>query len=393
MIHCQQCEHWGGSRDGRDSYSSIEVVAHRRDLLTSGPAGCGRVPDYRGANRGGCGDRPNCSVRMGSSRSLSVCSVYAFASLSMKIKCPGCGSLLQIPETAAGKVVKCKCGKQLRAPAAKTGAPAAKPAAPAAAAKPTAQRPAPQRPAAQRPAPQPPAAAAPPALDLFDDLTETDLGSVKAVHTPGLANPYQAAAPAGGSGHYMSDANAEGAGELGPRPIPLILIAIHSVFGTLAYGALAVLMVGMLGLLAAATSTVEAETGEAQGATAEIAAAGVVALVPIVITTVLGLACVISCFVRGKLPWFILLFSYAMSSVMHIMSVVASAMQAEWMRLGGGIFFILLALTILTYLHAKAPRLYYAGASLKVKSAITHDILGAILGGCLGFILFFYNRT
>jgi len=34
----------------------------------------------------------------------------------MKIKCPACQAVLSIPADAAGKVVKCPCGKQLRAP-------------------------------------------------------------------------------------------------------------------------------------------------------------------------------------------------------------------------------------------------------------------------------------
>lgn len=39
----------------------------------------------------------------------------------MKIKCPACNAILNIPSEAAGKVVKCPCGKQLRAPAAAAG--------------------------------------------------------------------------------------------------------------------------------------------------------------------------------------------------------------------------------------------------------------------------------
>ena len=35
----------------------------------------------------------------------------------MKLKCPGCSKILSVPDTAAGKVIKCPCGKQLRAPA------------------------------------------------------------------------------------------------------------------------------------------------------------------------------------------------------------------------------------------------------------------------------------
>ena len=32
----------------------------------------------------------------------------------MKIKCPACNAILNMPAGAAGKVVKCPCGKQLR---------------------------------------------------------------------------------------------------------------------------------------------------------------------------------------------------------------------------------------------------------------------------------------
>ena len=114
----------------------------------------------------------------------------------MKIKCPACGKVLAIPEAAAGKVVKCPCGKQLRAPggAAKTASkpqqrPAAKRAATPA---PQQARPTPARPTAQRPPAQP----APSSDSLFDDLTDQDLQPVKSVRTPGEkistdSNPYK----------------------------------------------------------------------------------------------------------------------------------------------------------------------------------------------------------
>lgn len=111
----------------------------------------------------------------------------------MKIKCPSCSKVLGIPESAAGKVVKCPCGKQLKAPGGAGKAPSAqltpqnRPAA-----KPAAKRPAPQRPAAKRPTPQRPVAqrsapAAPLGADagIFDELTEGDLSGVRAVVQPG----------------------------------------------------------------------------------------------------------------------------------------------------------------------------------------------------------------
>lgn len=92
----------------------------------------------------------------------------------MKIKCPVCSKVLSIPDTAAGKVVKCPCGKQLRAPggAATTAAAAALP--PAAGS--TARSPATQQPAASQFDP-----------GFFDELTDTDLQPVKAVSKPGRA--------------------------------------------------------------------------------------------------------------------------------------------------------------------------------------------------------------
>ena len=105
----------------------------------------------------------------------------------MKIKCPSCGKVLSIPEAAAGKIVKCPCGKQLRAPggaAAPAGAAAKAPGPKPASPKPAPQKPA-SRPAAKKAAARPAAAA--PALDdeLFGELTDKDLSPVKSVYSPG----------------------------------------------------------------------------------------------------------------------------------------------------------------------------------------------------------------
>lgn len=92
----------------------------------------------------------------------------------MKIKCPACSKVLSIPNTAAGKVVKCPCGKQLRAPGGATTTVAAAALPPAAGA--TARSPATQQPAASQFDP-----------GFFDELTDTDLEPVKAVSKPGRA--------------------------------------------------------------------------------------------------------------------------------------------------------------------------------------------------------------
>ena len=95
----------------------------------------------------------------------------------MKIKCPACQAVLSIPPAAAGKVVKCPCGKQLRAP----GAPGTDASSGREAGAATPQGAAPQRAAPQRAAPQRAAAAD---ARLFDELTEGDLQPVAQAGMP-----------------------------------------------------------------------------------------------------------------------------------------------------------------------------------------------------------------
>ncbi|MCG8652104.1 MAG: zinc-ribbon domain-containing protein, partial [Pirellulales bacterium] len=137
----------------------------------------------------------------------------------MKIKCPACAKVLNIPDSAAGKVVKCPCGKQLRAPAA---------AAPTQAAGSSRPQPAAQRPSAQRPVAQRPAAPSP-GVDpgIFDELTDNDLQPVTAVAQPGRAEPTAPSSTGGrllqqyASGDVREDA---GKPESGKRPGLLIFL-------------------------------------------------------------------------------------------------------------------------------------------------------------------------
>ncbi len=92
----------------------------------------------------------------------------------MKIKCPSCQAVLNIPPEAAGKLVKCPCGTQLRAPSAPAGAAAkSKPgvASGAAAGQAVQRRP-----------------AAPTTVDagLFDELTEGDLQPISQAGVPAV---------------------------------------------------------------------------------------------------------------------------------------------------------------------------------------------------------------
>jgi uncharacterized RDD family membrane protein YckC len=101
----------------------------------------------------------------------------------MKIKCPACAQVLNVPDAAAGKVIKCPCGKQLRAPSPKPGG-----AAPAAAGGRPAQ-PGGAGQAAARPAANQPLGGFD--AEMFDELTDQDL---KPVSRPG-----QKSAPAVGA--------------------------------------------------------------------------------------------------------------------------------------------------------------------------------------------------
>ncbi|MDB4540531.1 RDD family protein [bacterium] len=100
----------------------------------------------------------------------------------MKIKCPACQAVLSIPPAAAGKVVKCPCGKQLRAPGAPgTDASSGREAGAATPQGATPQGATPQGAAPQRAAPQRAAAAD---ARLFDELTEGDLQPVAQAGMP-----------------------------------------------------------------------------------------------------------------------------------------------------------------------------------------------------------------
>ena len=98
----------------------------------------------------------------------------------MKVKCPECGKALSIPDSAAGKLVKCSCGKQLRAPGGATKPGNAKRAA--------------AKPGQPKPAAKPAAPAPELDEDLFGELTDQDLTPVKSVYNPGQ-KPTQATGP------------------------------------------------------------------------------------------------------------------------------------------------------------------------------------------------------
>jgi len=118
----------------------------------------------------------------------------------MKIKCPSCQAVLNIPPEAAGKVVKCPCGTQLRAPGTPATGASSGTAAGAAA---------PQRAAPQRAAPQASASSVADA-GLFDELTEGDL---QPIAHPGMRSA--AARPSGNTNKLLQEHAATAGGGSG----------------------------------------------------------------------------------------------------------------------------------------------------------------------------------
>lgn len=235
----------------------------------------------------------------------------------MKIKCPACSKVLNIPEAAAGKVVKCPCGKQLRAPGGGGAAPAARPASNQSG--PSLSKAAPKP--APRPAPSPGGMGDFDA-SMLDELTETDLQPVKAVSQPG-----RVAAPStsGGSDALQrhasnSDRQAEMllSGNLAPLPPGLIFVAIINVCGALLPLGGALLLFGLMAAL-----PIMDEMDESDGITFFLIGTG------LVVTGLLYLISGICCFVRGKIPWYTLLASFAFGTVISIWSITTVLMEGE----------------------------------------------------------------
>ena len=130
----------------------------------------------------------------------------------MKIKCPACAKVLSIPESAAGQVVKCPCGKQLRAPSPTGSQPSAASLGGSAAG----------GGAARSPSPRPNSGGG--AIDpgIFDDLTDNDLQPVKT-----SSNPYQS--PSGVSASNLHSAGPQELASVGSRIGGALLDGLFSV--------------------------------------------------------------------------------------------------------------------------------------------------------------------
>ncbi|QEF96907.1 hypothetical protein Mal15_09370 [Stieleria maiorica] len=294
----------------------------------------------------------------------------------MKIKCPGCASLLQIPDSAAGKVVKCKCGKQLRAPAATGAAPKA------AAAGATGQ----SRPAAARPAAQsrPLAAPAPAATaGLFDELTDTDLAPVKAVQVPGAKKAVKP--PSANAAKLLNEAisGSDRRGEAmlmkteAPQPPFLIFIGLINALGAIFYGGLLVLVLGF----------VDAEMLEEMSG----AMGDVVGVVYYIIVGMLGLMAALSlatsicCFIRGKVSWYVVLLSYGWALAFRIFEIIDQATSDDVdFNIIKGVGSLLIGAGIWAWLHGESVRAYYGTEEEPIWRIAVVDSTGFLVAGALG---------
>ena len=301
----------------------------------------------------------------------------------MKIKCPACQTVLQIPDTAAGKVVKCQCGKQMRAP----GGPAKSAPAP--------QAPRPQAPAAQRPTPQSPGPAQtasggyvspfaqPPQQasgGILDELTDTDLAPVKAVTMPGAKAPVQKHGAATekllreASGN--SDRRAEGMLASGEAPRPGLLTfigVVNGFWGFIAIGLL-LLFVGVVGM-------VEALEGQIPGAAEGVAFFLITGALSVGAIT--SFATCIACFTRGAVSWYIVLFSYGWGLADRIFQAIQLLMEGENAGLVGKGIGILIGIGVWAWLHGEEVRAFYGTDSEKVWKIVVADVAGFICAGAL----------
>lgn len=287
----------------------------------------------------------------------------------MKLKCPGCSKVLQVPDSAAGKVVRCQCGKQLRVP--ENAAPASRAAVPTAG-------------GASRPRPGTASQGGFGDLDpgLFDELTDVDLrpttspgsGSVPAVGGSGRGSLMKQYAPPG----EIDDVS----GPPGKRPGLLTFLGVINGIWAVLYllGTLALFgLVAMLPVLGEA-----AELEEGQGALLAVAVGAMV------FATVLSIATAASCFVSHLVCWYVVLFSYAFACGERLITIggMIQAGQEIPKIIGGGVAFVV-GLLFLAFLHGEPVRRFYRAGKLSIGKVIAPDLLGLLFGLGLAYAVNF----
>ncbi|TWT81958.1 hypothetical protein CA13_34130 [Planctomycetes bacterium CA13] len=292
----------------------------------------------------------------------------------MKIKCPGCSKALNVPDTAAGKIVQCSCGKKLRAPGGAS--------VPTSAAKPGAAKPAAPKPAAPKPSAASPAVASggfggfdP---EMFDELTESDLEPVAAVVKPGVAPKVQQSAAGGNALQEHSGGDSGGASKPS-LPIPMIVIGILNGLVTLAFGFFCLVM---FGLVAVAIPQLEEQPDAAT-----TGVIGVALVIALMIPFAFSLLNTIACFVSKPICWYFLAFSYAFSVSSLLMTLIGSfSGEANLFLIGLASIRILVGGSILAYLNVKQPRRFFRVDMESLPKHLAPNIAGAAIGFGLGVV-------
>ncbi len=279
----------------------------------------------------------------------------------MKLKCPGCSKVLQVPDSAAGKVVRCQCGKQMRVPGGSVSASPSKGRSTAAA---TGSR-------RSQAAPQ---GGGPGELDpgLFDELTEDDWRPVAA--------PRSGSAPAptsSGGGtlfkQYAPPEEVDEAKKAGKQPGLLVFLGVINGIWAILYmlGTLAIL--GLVAMIPAIGAAGEMEEGDGVLLTLAI---GV-----LIFATVLSIATSVSCFVSNPICWYIVLFSYAFACGERLITVVdAIGAGNETSEVIGAVVALVIGFMFLAYLHGGAVRDFYRTGKHTLGTIATADGLGVLLG-------------
>lgn len=279
----------------------------------------------------------------------------------MKLKCPGCSKTLQIPESAAGKTVKCPCGQALRVPgpAAATGRPAATP-----------------RPGATpRPAPRP-AVAANPLDGLMDELTDSDLKPVAAVRTAGVA--VKAAAGHGKTGMYLSEVDTSG-GKVKGGPVPIVLYVI----AVLCSGLLVWNAWELFGTVKSLLAIESFKPGEES-----IRMGWFFSIFRLAIYTIGFLVAIANCFVRKPSAWFLGLFWAAFIVTMTFYPLSQFSECSTSIKIGM-IAQLIIGIATIAMLYLKAPRVFYQSTDSPIFKPILANVLGVVAGLVMTAVPFF----
>jgi hypothetical protein len=224
--------------------------------------------------------------------------------------------------------------------------------------------------------------------DLFSELTTDDMQPVKTVGAISTIPQYQAPSASsaaalktyggheGGGGGASTQSHA-------PRPGTLTFLGIvNGVWAGIYF--LGVLALFGLGALVAAAGA----EGE-EGAEGEAVAMFGLVVAGAIVLMLIAVAIAVSCFVRKKVCWYVVLAGYAFYFGDRIMGAVAAFQDEDGARaIGKSVGSIVVGILFWAYLHNAEARNFY-GTSDDLKMAVIPDILGLLSGlGLAGAIVF-----